>query len=320
MAKRTIEISSGPTHLSVRRKQLLIQRDGQSTAQVPCEDIGFLIIDQPRTTISHAVLNEISKAGGVVLLCDQRHLPSSICLPLADHSQVVWRLHDQLAVSKPLEKKLWKQLVQEKIRGQAWVLGESATSRKLLDLANNVRSGDPTNIEAQAARAYWKSFLPDEVFRRDASADDLNAFLNYGYAIIRAALARSIVSSGLLPAIGLHHRNRSNPFCLADDLIEPLRPFVDDRARDLYIQGYRELTTEAKQGLLELLTLRIDATDGTGPLMVKIQRLVTSLVDCMQGKSKKLTVPRIADAKFESTNIATGHNTCSTIDHSHHVH
>ena len=320
MVKRTIEISSGPAQLSVRRKQLLIKREGQATAQVPCEDIGFLIIDQPRTTISQAVLIEISNAGGVVLLCDSKHLPSSICLPLADHSQVVWRLHDQLAVGKPLKKNLWKQLVQEKIRGQAWVLGDSATNRKLLDLANSVRSGDPTNIEAQAARAYWKSFLPNEVFRRDASADDLNAFLNYGYAIIRAALARSIVASGLLPAIGLHHRNRSNPFCLADDLIEPLRPFVDDRARDLYIQGYRELNTEAKQGLLELLTLRIDAADGTGPLMVKIQRLVDSLVDCMQGKSKKLTIPRIAEAKFESTNIATGQNTYSTIDHSHHVH
>src|SRR5207244_10602060 len=138
-----------------------------------------------------------------------------------------------------LKKQLWRQLIQAKIRGQALNLEVRSPARsKLLDYARQVRSGDASNLEAQAARVYWQNWLPEEVFRRDADASGLNSLLNYGYSVLRAAVARAIVAAGMQPSLGLKHSNRSNSFCLADDLLEPLRPIVDDRARELYRQGY----------------------------------------------------------------------------------
>jgi CRISPR-associated protein Cas1 len=214
-------------------------------------------------------------------------------LPLASHSQVVWRLADQIAVRRPLRKRLWRQLVVAKIRGQARNLpAETAERSKLLALAREVRSGDPTNIEAQAAKIYWQCWLNGGRFRRDADADDLNAFLNYGYAIARAALARSIVAAGMQPSLGLHHRNRSNAFCLADDLVEPFRPIVDYRVREMYVQGYKTLDQHAKARLLDLLVLPMQLKDQRGPWMVMVHRLIASLVKCYAGESLRLEIPQ----------------------------
>jgi CRISPR-associated protein Cas1 len=229
-------------------------------------------------------------------VCGRNHLPVAVLLPLADHTQVVWRIADQLAVSRPLAKQLWQQLVRAKIRGQAANLAADCPARsKLLDMARIVRSGDPTNLEAQAARVYWQNWLPEEAFRRDADASGLNSLLNYGYAVVRAAVARALVAAGLMPSLGLKHKSRSNAFCLADDLVEPLRPLVDDRARELYRQGYDELTTEAKAGLLKLLADDVRFGDETGPLMVCLHRFVASLVKCYEGQSKKLEIPTALD-------------------------
>jgi len=151
--------------------------------------------------------------------------------------------------------------------------------------------GDPNNLEAQAARAYWSCYLPEESFRRDADSEGLNSLLNDGYAVMRAAVARALVAAGLIPAIGLHHSNRSNSFCLADDMMEPLRPFVDDRARELYRQGYEDLHQEAKAGLLKLLSEPVMMNGECGPLMVNLHRMTASLVSCYQGNSKKLEIP-----------------------------
>jgi CRISPR-associated protein Cas1 len=164
---------------------------------------------------------------------------------------------------------------------------------KLLDLARQVRSGDPANVEAQAARVYWANWLSEGVFRRDRDADGLNSLLNYGYAVVRAAVARALVAAGLLPSVGLHHANRANAFCLADDLTEPLRPMVDDRARDLHRLGYDELTPETKSGLLRLLAEDVQTGDETGPLMVSLHRMAASLVRCYGGEDKLLLVPRV---------------------------
>ncbi len=287
----------------------MIRRDGQIDAKIPCEDIGVVLVDHPRVTYSHTALSTLTKAGAVLLLCDQSHLPTSILLPMADHSQVVWRLNDQINASKPLRKTLWKQIVQAKIRRQATVASNPTARSKLLDMAKNVRSGDPANMEAQAARVYWRNYLPDETFRRDSDGNELNSFLNYGYAVIRAAVARAIVAAGFLPAIGLHHRNRSNAFCLADDLMEPLRPLVDDRARDLYVQGYRDLTTEAKAGLLELLTLPVKLKGDAGPLMVKLHQMAGSLAACYQGKAKQLLIPEHANSQVSSIPTITDNQT-----------
>ena len=154
-----------------------------------------------------------------------------------------------------------------------------------------MRSGDPKNVEAQAAKVYWQAFLPEECFRRDKNAAGLNGMLNYGYAVLRAAVARALVGAGLLPALGIHHRHRSNAYCLADDLMEPLRPLIDDRARELYRQGYENLTQEAKAELLKVLSDPVSLDSESGPLMVSLHRMTASLVKCYQGEVKKLAIP-----------------------------
>ncbi len=181
---------------------------------------------------------------------------------------------------------------------------------KLLDMARQVRSGDPANSEAQAARVYWRNYLPDEAFRRDADAGGLNALLNYGYAVLRAAVARALVAAGLLPALGLHHSNRSNAFCLADDLMEPLRPLVDDRARELFREGYTELSQECKAHILELLAEPVSLRGDDGPLMVNLHRLAASLVRCYRGEAKKLEIPVRPEAPDESLSLPECEDAC----------
>jgi CRISPR-associated protein Cas1 len=296
--KRTLEISREPVHLSVRDNQLVLKRDGQVVGQVPCEDIGVVLVDHQQTTYTHGALAKLAESDAAVVICGRDHLPAAILLPMSDHSQVVWRLDAQLGVSRPLRKQLWRQLVVAKIQAQAGNLSpELPAYRKLLALAREVRSGDPTNIEAQAARVYWSNWLwrlaEEETpeFRRDPDLPGLNSFLNYGYAVLRAAIARAVVAAGLLPSLGLHHHNRSNAFCLADDLIEPLRPLVDDRVRELHRQGYEELNQPAKAALLEILADRVSFGDEVGPLMVELHRYVASLVRCFAGEDRELQIP-----------------------------
>jgi CRISPR-associated protein Cas1 len=300
LIKRTLEISREPAHLAVRNQQLVLKRDGQIVGSIPCEDIGLVMVDHPQTTYTHAALAQLAESDAAVVLCGADHLPVAIVLPLADHSQIVWRLRDQLGVSKPLQKQLWSQLVVAKVEAQARNLAEGSSPRKkLFALAKEVRSGDPSNIEAQAAKIYWANWLNDatpeeldgERFRRDPALSGLNSFLNYGYTVLRASLARAIVSAGLQPSLGIHHRNRSNAFCLADDLIEPFRPLVDDRVREMYRQGFDELNQAAKAELLNLLTEPMQLGEQTGPLMVMLGRFVASLVRCYTGEAKKLEIP-----------------------------
>jgi CRISPR-associated protein Cas1 len=301
MIKRTIEVSSAPAHLAVRNRQLLLRRDGQVVASIPCEDLGVVVVDHPQASYTHAALCELLQAQAVLVVCGPDHLPQGLLLPLADHSQVVWRLREQLTASRPLKKRLWKQIVRAKIRAQAANLDpRSAPYRRLQALFREVRSGDSTNREAQAARVYWNAWLvnPDheppeaeQIFRRDPDGLPPNALLNYGYAILRAAVARAIVAAGLLPALGLQHTQRGNPFCLADDLLEPLRPLVDARVRALYWAGQTAVDRDTKAALLELLTLPVRTADERGPLMVALHRYVASLVKCYQRVQNRLEIP-----------------------------
>ncbi len=295
MIKRTIEISQQPVHVTVKHAQLqLVGRDEAHTplASIPCEDIGLLLVDECGTTYTHAALATLLEHDAAVVLCGRKHLPVGLLLPLGEHSQVVWRIHDQLAVKRPLRKQLWQQIVRAKIAGQACNLAEGSTARaRLVALIRQVRSGDPENVEGQAARFYWPALFDDPAFRRDADGDGVNALLNYGYAVMRAALARAIVGAGLLPALGIHHANRSNAFCLADDLVEPLRPMVDARVRDLARMGQTELAPSTKRGLLELLAAPAQSAGQRGPLLVSLQRYVASLVKCFEGTAQRLDVP-----------------------------
>ncbi len=301
MIKKTIEISQQPAHLAVRHGQLQLKRDGDVVASLPCEDLGVVVVDHPQTTYTHAALTEMTSQGAVVVLCGRDHLPCAMLLPTADHSLIVHRLQAQISITQPTRKRLWKQLVRAKIQAQADnLLPDSPPARRLREFAKSVRSGDPTNREAQAAKTYWSAWLlqaPEtedeslDSFHRDPDGDGVNAMLNYGYAIVRAAIARSIVTAGLHPAYGLFHSNRSNAFCLADDLIEPLRPMVDACVRSLAFAGESQLTTTVKAELLGLLTEEVCTGGTTGPLLVSIQRFVTSLVDVFEGNAKKLTIP-----------------------------
>jgi len=296
MIKRTIEISKEPAHLAVKLDQLLIQQRGTTEAikaSVPCEDIGMLLVDQPGVTYSHAALARLMDFGAAVVVCGNNHLPAGILLPLANHTEVVWRINDQMAASKPLCKRLWQQIVIAKIKAQAAnLVRESPQARKLITLASEVKSGDPSNVEAQAAKVYWSAWLGDgQNFKRDPEGDGLNGLLNYGYAVVRAAMARALVAAGLIPALGIHHTNRSNPFCLADDLMEPIRPLVDARVRALHQQGKVILDQASKATLLEVLTAQVRAGSPTGPLMVALHRTVASLVRCYQGQEKRLLLP-----------------------------
>ncbi len=299
MIKRTLEISREPAYLAVRHQQLQLRRGDDVVASFPCEDLGMVVVEHPQTTYSHAALAELMLQDAIVVLCGRDHLPCGLVLPLADHNQVVSRIQLQASIALPLRKRLWQQLIKAKILAQAENLQRnSPAARKLREYASSVRSGDPDNREAHAARTYWEAWLlqsPEatetERFRRDPDGDGVNALLNYGYAIIRAALARAIVAAGLHPALGLHHSHRSNLFCLADDLIEPLRPIVDARARELTFAGERELTQPVKAELLNLLTEEIQVGTFAGPLMVSLHRYVASLVKVLEGTSRELEIP-----------------------------
>ncbi len=299
MLKRTIEISREAAHITTQHRQIQLKRKGEVVGSVPCEDLGLVLVDHPGTTYTHNALTALLDANVALVVCGKDHLPKGVLVPLSDHLEIVWRIEEQTSVSKPVRKRLWKQIVQAKIRAQAANLtAGSIPHRKLINYAREVKADDSSNREAVAARLYWSSWLVNceapeslEPFRRDRDGEAPNNFLNYGYAILRAAIARSLVAAGLLPAIGIHHHNRSNAFCLADDLIEPLRPLVDAKARDLYFAGHSDMDQEAKQTLLDLLTETVTTGNQNGPLMVALNRMTASLVNCFQGTRKDLEIP-----------------------------
>jgi len=299
MLKHTIEISQSSAFLAAQRKQLLIKSRGDTTRFFPFEDIGFLIVDQPQVVYSHAALQSLVNSDAALVICGTDHLPAGILLPLGEHSEVVWRIQDQINVSKPLRKQLWQQVVRAKIEAQAANLEPcSVEHRKLTKLARSVKSDDAQNHEAQAARIYWTAWLEGTAyattneFRRARYGAGPNPLLNYGYAILRGAVARALVSAGLLPALGLHHCHRGNAFCLADDLMEPLRPLVDARVKRLVDADQIELTPATKRCLLEVLTAEVEYRDAYGPLMVALRSYAVSLAKCYAGEAKSLEIPK----------------------------
>lgn len=318
--KRTVEISREPTHLCVRDRQLWLLRkeddEGRKSlpahppnlmASIPTEDIGMVLVDEGRTTYTHAALAELVDRGAVVVVCGRDHLPSGLLLPLGEHTEVVWRLKDQIRAKRPLRKQLWKSIIRAKIAAQAAALRECsddprpcAAADAIAAMSRLIKSGDTENHEAQAARVYWSAWLggpapsSGAAFIRDGgnpSAPPPNNFLDYGYAVLRAAVARALVGSGLLPALGIKHRNRSNAFCLADDLIEPLRPMVDVRARALYERGERGLSQPNKAVFLTMLTATVRDGTGEGPLMVALHRYAASLATCYAKGIDELDIP-----------------------------
>ncbi len=297
MIKRTVEISRQPVYLSAKLDQLIIQpfdAPKEQASSIPAEDIGVVVVDHPQVTYSHGALQTLLHKGACVVVCGRDHQPAGLLLPISSHTQQVDRLREQISLSKPRAKRLWQQLVVGKVRAQASNLPKDSIGwRKLKALFKEVRSGDPTNVEAQAAKQYWAEWRSEfSAFCRDPDGTDpLNLHLNYGYAVLRAAVARALVSAGLHPALGLHHANRSNAFCLVDDLMEPLRPLVDRHARGLMREEREELDQANKARLLSILTAECLMDEQTGPLMVQLHRYTASLVRCFTGEQVKLSIP-----------------------------
>lgn len=291
MIKRTVEISGINTALKMRNDQLIVFQDGEEAGRVPMEDVGVLVVDSPTASYTHSALVRLVEFGAVVVLCGTDHLPVTILTPLQGNGLMPERLRLQAATRESVRKNIWREIVREKINNQAIYCEDAATRTRLIACARGVRSGDPQNAEAQAARFYWSTWLGAESFRRARDGDPPNNLLNYGYMVLRAAVARAICGAGLHPAIGVHHANRMNAFALADDLVEPLRPLVDGRVRDLWRQGERQLSKEAKRVLLQLLTQTCEMDGQHGPLLVAVERLAVSFVGRLKGEEKCLRFP-----------------------------
>ena len=287
-----------PAHLHLRLNQLLIEKEGAEAASIPIEDLGVLIIDEPSVTCSHRVLAACCKENVAVIFSDERHLPGGILLSLNGNTLQSRVIADQVNAGEPLKKRLWQQIVREKIRGQARTLkAVTGDAGPLLGMVELVGSGDPDNVEGRAARLYWPLLFGDS-FRRDHTLPGRNALLNYGYAIMRAAVARAIVGSGLHPSLGLHHHNQYDAFCLADDLMEPLRPIVDLKVARLTVEcgDNIELGKEVKAKMLGLLNLLCNIGRQRLPLMVAMHSYTASLAQAFGEGEHRLDIP-IWDAK-----------------------
>jgi CRISP-associated protein Cas1 len=292
--KRIVEISSARTHLSVRYGQLVIKDNGNELSQIPCEDIGVLLIDHQGTSYTHCVFTELLDHGAAIVLCGGNHHPAGMLLPLDSHTEQNERFREQIQAKEPIKKQLWRQIVRAKIAHQAKVVGKGTeTYDALMILRDRVRSGDPQNVEAQAARKFWPSFLQGIEFRRESEGKPPNNLLNYGYTVMRAAVARALCSAGLLPCLGIHHCNRYNAFCLADDAMEPFRGFVESKVKEICEgNGMPEtLTQDLKARLLEVLYQPVTIGEFEGPLMVGLHRTMASLQRCFAGEQKELELP-----------------------------
>lgn len=292
MIKRTLFFGN-KCSLTTKYEQLVIKTELRETT-VPIEDIGFVVVEHQESFISVPTLDKLVANNVAVIFCDQKHMPSSMLLNLNSHHLQHDIFKSQINASEPLKKQLWQQTVKAKILNQAALLEKQGKSENPLNYyASKVLSDDTDNREAAAAAYYWKHIF-DFDFKRDRNGDYPNSFLNYGYIVIRAAVARALSGSGLLNTLGIHHRNKYNAFCLADDIMEPYRPLVDAKVLEI-IEKYSEteLTTAIKAELLSVLTETVYFEDKMSPLMVALNTTTSSLQQCYTGSSRKIIYPKL---------------------------
>lgn len=305
MVKRTLYFGN-PAYLSLKLKQLVVrlpqddaveQNEKANTRTIPIEDVGVIILDHKQVTITQALLAELLDNNCAVITCDSRQLPVGLMLPLAGNTIQNERFRLQIDASLPLKKQLWQQTIEAKIRNQAAMLKYTTGEihNNMLKWSESVRSGDVENMEARAAVYYWKTIFPDNpYFVRDHEGGGANALLNYGYAILRAIVARALVASGLLPTLGIHHHNRYNAYCLADDIMEPYRPYVDKVVVDILNEDPEaEITTTTKIKLLNIPVTEVVIGGKRSPLMVAVSHTTSSLVKCFRGESRRLIYPEM---------------------------
>ena len=295
MLKRTLFFSN-PYHLSVQRQQLMItNKETGEIKQAPIEDLGFVVLENPQITITIKLAQELADNNVAVVFCDSTHHPASMLLNLNVHHLQSELFGNQIKATEPLKKQLWKQTVVAKIKNQAAILKRLGKDYlKLSVMAQKVVSGDTTNREAQASRLYWHELFEGNFSRARFGTAPNNA-LNYGYALLRAATARALVGSGLLPTLGIHHHNKYNAFCLADDIMEPYRPYVDLHVVNLIDKKPfdEKLSKENKADLLQILTFDVVFENTKRPLMVGISQTTASLSKCFSGELKKIVYPEI---------------------------
>ncbi len=264
---------------------------------VPIEDVGIIILDSQQITITQGLLSSLLENNTAVVSCDNSHLPVGLFLPLSVNQIQSERFQAQIESSVPLRKQLWQQTIAAKIKNQAWLLNQKKVNViNMLKWAKDVRSGEPDNYEGRAAAYYWGNLFPKELeFTRDRYGVPPNNLLNYGYAVLRAIVTRSLVASGLLPTLGIHHHNKYNAYCLADDIMEPFRPYVDKIVCEIVDNGedFEELSTSIKKQLLEIPVVEIIIDGERSPLMVGVQRTTASLAKCFAGESRKILYPEM---------------------------
>lgn len=314
MIKRTLYFGN-PAYLSLKDEQLVLKMPQvekndtlpeafkeQFITTIPVEDIGIVIIDNKQITITQALIEKLLENDCAVITCDRRSMPHGMLLPLEGHSIQQERYTEQLNASVPLRKQLWQQTIVRKIENQCAILQTytNCETGNMTQWAGNVRSGDADNLEARAAAYYWANIFPEfPDFSRKHDGDYPNNFLNYGYAILRAIIARALVSGGFLPTLGIHHHNRYNAYCLADDIMEPYRPIVDDKVKQIIAKfpNEKELTKSIKAELLQIPVIEVNIAGTRSPLMVAATKTITSLHKCYTGETRIILYPTINNSK-----------------------
>jgi CRISPR-associated protein Cas1 len=295
MIKRTLFFGN-PAYLSTKNEQIVISYPDkeQETKTVAIEDIGVIILENQQITITNGLLEKLTNNNVALINCDQYHLPIGLLMPLNGHTEQTERFKNQINASAPLKKNLWQQTISAKIMNQAGLLKERGIPCRKMELwAKEVTSGDALNHESRAAVYYWQNLITVENFTRGQKGIPPNNLLNYGYAILRAITARAIVSSGMLPTLGIFHRNKYNAYCLADDIMEPYRPYVDLIVCHIMEteDSYDELTTDIKKQLLSIASIDVFIDGKNSPLMVAMSRTTHSLHECFEGTARKILYP-----------------------------
>jgi CRISPR-associated protein Cas1 len=291
MVGRVVEIATDGRHISIARGFLVVAEHSEEVGRVAMDDIAAVIANAHGLTWSNNTLVELSGRGVPIVLCGANHMPAAIVWPVDGHHIQTGRMNDQVAASLPLKKRLWAQIVRTKILAQGAALAAAgAPSGGFYLLSRKVRSGDPQNVEAEAARRYWPLLFGAE-FRRDKDGGGINGLLNYGYAVLRAGIARAVMATGLHPGFGLMHSNRSNPMVLIDDLMEPFRPMVDREVLRLVKAGTKEVDRDAKAALARIMVLDLPMSLGLSPLMVCAERLAQSLARAFAAETDSLDLP-----------------------------
>ena len=303
MIKRTLYFGN-PAYLSLKMKQIVIKMPQKNDGDlpigedvvktIPIEDTGIVILDNKQITITQGLMEALLENNCALITCDSKRMPTGLMLPLAGNTIQTERFKSQIEASLPLKKQLWQQTIEAKISNQAAVLkyvtGEPQNN--MLKWAGSVKSGDTENMEARAAVYYWKTVFDDEFFTRDNDSDGRNGLLDYGYAILRAIVARALVGAGLIPTLGIHHHNRYNAYCLADDIMEPYRPYVDKLVLDILAEdSCATISQSVKTKLLGLPVTEVVINERRSPLMLAVSQTVSSLVKCYRGESRRLIYP-----------------------------